>query len=196
LFELQLIFANGIVTMEEGGLHWRDRKIVASEIFSGYRVPDQGRKRPAAICERCRMPWRTSTPRSATTAIGEHRRDGARHPATLRGNQTMKNESAVHKLALFGGPKHIAQALRRYNPIGQEEVLAAKRVVESGVLSKFVGVWNDDFYGGPKVREFERACEKYFDVKHAITVNSWTSGLVAAVGAIGIEPGDEVIVSP
>jgi dTDP-4-amino-4,6-dideoxygalactose transaminase len=33
-------------------------------------------------------------------------------------------------------------------------------------------------------------------VKHAVTVNSWTSGLIAAVGAIGIEPGDEVIVTP
>ena len=32
-------------------------------------------------------------------------------------------------------------------------------------------------------------------MKHAVTVNSWTSGLVAAVGAIGIEPGDEVIVT-
>src|SRR6185503_8869326 len=47
-----------------------------------------------------------------------------------------------------------------------------------------------------KVREFERQCESYFGVKHAITVNSWTSGLIAAVGAVGIEPGDEVIVSP
>ena len=27
-------------------------------------------------------------------------------------------------------------------------------------------------------------------------MNSWTSGLVAAIGAIGIEPGDEVIVTP
>jgi dTDP-4-amino-4,6-dideoxygalactose transaminase len=27
-------------------------------------------------------------------------------------------------------------------------------------------------------------------------VNSWTSGLIAAVGAVGIEPGDEVITSP
>jgi dTDP-4-amino-4,6-dideoxygalactose transaminase len=29
-----------------------------------------------------------------------------------------------------------------------------------------------------------------------VAVNSWTSGLVAAVGAIGIVPGDEVIVTP
>ena len=36
-------------------------------------------------------------------------------------------------------------------------------------------------------------CAKYFGVKHAITVNSWTSGLIAAIGALEIEPGDEVI---
>lgn len=102
----------------------------------------------------------------------------------------------TEKLALFGGAKTISEPFNRYNPIGIEEVEAAKAVVESGVLSKFLGCWDADFYGGPKVQEFERECEKYFGVKHAVTVNSWTSGLVAAVGAIGIEPGDEIIVSP
>jgi dTDP-4-amino-4,6-dideoxygalactose transaminase len=77
-----------------------------------------------------------------------------------------------------------------------EEVEAVKLVVEGGVLSKYLGCWGDDFYGGSKVQEFERECERYFGVKHAITVNSWTSGLVAAVGAIGVEPGDEIIVTP
>jgi perosamine synthetase len=100
------------------------------------------------------------------------------------------------ELALFGGPKTIQTAFKRYNPIGAEEVEAAKQVIESGVLSQFLGAWHEDFYGGPKVREFERRCAEYFGVKHAVTVNSWTSGLVAAVGAIGIEPGDEVIVTP
>ena len=100
------------------------------------------------------------------------------------------------KLAILGGEKTITTPFKRYNPIGAEEVAAAKAVIESGVLSQFLGTWHEDFYGGPKVREFERKCEDYFGVKHAITVNSWTSGLVAAVGAIGIEPGDEVIVTP
>ncbi len=99
-------------------------------------------------------------------------------------------------LALLGGPRTIETPFRRYNPIGVEERDAAVRVIESGVLSKFIGAWDPDFYGGPMVREFERQCEAYFGVKHAVTVNSWTSGLIAAVGAIGIEPGDEVIVSP
>ncbi len=102
----------------------------------------------------------------------------------------------IENLAILGGPKTIKKPIDRYNSIGIEEIEAAKSVVESGVLSQFLGCWDDDFYGGPKVQQFERECEAYFNVKHAITVNSWTSGLVAAVGAIGIEPGDEIIVTP
>ena len=100
------------------------------------------------------------------------------------------------KLAIHGGQKAIKKPFKRYNSIGLEEVEAAKLVIESGVLSQYLGRWDDDFYGGPKVQQFERECEAYFGVKHAITVNSWTSGLVAAVGAIGVEPGDEIIVTP
>lgn len=108
----------------------------------------------------------------------------------------MIKQSESDTLALLGGSKLINQTFSRYNSLGPEEAEAAKKVVESGVLSQFLGCWDPDFFGGPKVQEFERQCENYFGVKHAITFNSWTSGLVAAVGAIGIEPGDEVIVSP
>lgn len=103
-----------------------------------------------------------------------------------------KNKS----LALFGGKKLINKPFKKYNPIGSEEVEAAKTVIESGVLSQYIGAWHPDFYGGPKVKQFEDECANFFGVKHAITVNSWTSGLVAAVGAIGISPGDEVITTP
>ncbi len=106
---------------------------------------------------------------------------------------TTKNKNA---LALLGGPKAITTPLRPYVPIGKEEVEAAKKVVESGVLSQFVGAWGEHFYGGPKVKEFEAACAAFFGAKHAVTVNSATSGLIAALGAIGIEPGDEVITTP
>lgn len=100
------------------------------------------------------------------------------------------------ELALLGGPKTIEQPFTKYNSIGREEIEAAKAVVESGMLSDFLGSWDEKFYGGVKVREFEQDWAAYFEVKHAVTVNSNTSGLIAAVGAIGIEPGDEVIVSP
>lgn len=103
---------------------------------------------------------------------------------------------SFEKLAIHGGSPVIRQAPRKYNPIGVEEAQAVAEVVRSGVLSQYVGCWGDDFLGGPKVREFERAWGARFGVKHAVTVNSWTSGLIAAVGALGIEPGDEVIVPP
>ncbi|BDW97418.1 aminotransferase DegT [Thalassospira tepidiphila] len=104
--------------------------------------------------------------------------------------------STVDKLAILGGEKAIPQQFALYNPIGSEEVAAAAAVVESGVLSQFIGRGGTDFLGGPKVREFEQAMSEYFDVEHAISVNSWTSGLIASVGALDIEPGDEIIVTP
>jgi len=64
------------------------------------------------------------------------------------------------------------------------------------VLSKFIGAWCDDFYGGEKVQEFEKKWSQKFDAKHTISVNSNSSGIVAALGACGIGLGDEVIVSP
>lgn len=102
----------------------------------------------------------------------------------------------TNKLALFGGQATITDVPPAYSPIGKEESLAVQKVMESGVLSKFIGCWHEDFLGGPQVRAFEEEAARFFNVKHAITVNSWTSGLIAAVGAIGIEPGNEVIVSP
>jgi len=102
----------------------------------------------------------------------------------------------MNKLALFDGPKTITKPFQRYNTIGTEEMKAVEGVVKTGVLSQYLGEWSPDFYGGEMVQKFERAWEEYFKVKNAVTVNSNTSGLMAAVGAIGIEPGDEVIVSP
>lgn len=102
----------------------------------------------------------------------------------------------AEQLALLGGKKTISYDIRHTNSIGFEEADAVKKVIESGVLSQFLGAWHEDFYGGPKVLEFEKAWKAYFNVAHAITVNSATSGLIAVLGAIGIEPGDEVIVSP
>ena len=100
------------------------------------------------------------------------------------------------KLAINGGKKTIDYSFKKYNTIGSEEINAAKSVIESGILSDYLATWGDKFNGGEKVKEFEKNCEEFFQVKHAITVNSWTSGLTTAIGATDIEPGDEVIVSP
>jgi dTDP-4-amino-4,6-dideoxygalactose transaminase len=99
-------------------------------------------------------------------------------------------------LAIHGGVPVIKSKFKPYNTIGEEEITAVVKVLRTGSLSKFIGAWCDDFYGGPQIQAFEYEWQKYFGVKNAIAVNSWTSGLTAAIGAIGIEPGDEVIVSP
>ena len=49
---------------------------------------------------------------------------------------------------------------------------------------------------GPKLPEFERAMAKYTGVKHAIAVNSGTSGLHLIVRALGIGRNDEIITTP
>src|SRR5262249_60696898 len=81
-----------------------------------------------------------------------------------------------------------------YGWSGRGEVEAVKRVAESGQLSGFYGTIGPQFLGGPVVQQFERAWQERFRVRHAVSVNSATSGLYAAMGAIGITPGDEGIV--
>jgi len=100
------------------------------------------------------------------------------------------------KLALHGGEPVIRQPFPPYRSIGEEEAAAAGRVLRSGVLSAYVGAAGEGFMGGPEVRALEQEAAAYFGVRHAIAVNSLTSGLIAAVGALGVEPGDEVIVTP
>jgi dTDP-4-amino-4,6-dideoxygalactose transaminase len=100
------------------------------------------------------------------------------------------------QLAINGGVKTINMNFSPYNTIGTEEVEAASAVVRSGVLSDFVGAPGENFLGGYYVKSFESDFKQKFSVDNAISVNSWTSGLIAAVGALGIAPGDEVLVTP
>ena len=103
---------------------------------------------------------------------------------------------SANTLALLGGTPVINAPLEPYNKIGVEERDAARAVIDTGVLSGFVGAPCEEFDGGPKVQALEAAWCKKFNVKHAVSVNSATSGLYAAIGAAGIGPGDEVIVPP
>lgn len=100
----------------------------------------------------------------------------------------------MSELALLGGEPLMAKALSKYNSIGIEELKSVEDVIKSGCLSGFYGSWEEGFLGGPKVQEFEQAWSNKFNSKYTISVNSNTSGLYAAMGAIGISPGDEVIV--
>lgn len=99
-------------------------------------------------------------------------------------------------LAIHGGTPVRTKPFPEYVTLGEEEKRAVMEVMDGGVLSKFLGTWSPDFFGGPRVQKLEREWESYFQVKHAVSMNSATSGLYAAVGAAGVGPGDEVIVSP
>lgn len=83
-----------------------------------------------------------------------------------------------------------------YNSIGNEEKRAVAKVMREKVLSGFVGRAGEHFLGGKYVKKLEQDFCDYFKVKHAVSFNSASTALQAAIGALGIGPGDEVITSP
>ncbi len=100
-------------------------------------------------------------------------------------------------LAINGGEKTRSKPFYTGGAIiGDEERRRVKDVLDSGILSGFLAQPNEKFYGGKQVLEFEGLLKKYFNVPHAVTVNSATAGLHVALGACGVAPGDEVIVTP
>jgi len=102
----------------------------------------------------------------------------------------------MEKLAIFGGKPVLDGQLPETNNIGEEEKKSVMKVLNSGVLSDYLGRAGDKFLGGEKVLQLEDAFKKKFKVKYAVTFNSATTALEAAVCALGIGPDDEVIVSP
>lgn len=106
----------------------------------------------------------------------------------------------MKNLALTGGKPIRRKPWPIHKTIGKEEIAAAIKVLKNGRLSLFEGNFYAEepfsFFGGPFVQKLEKKWAHYYGVKHAISVNSASSALYAAIGALGIGPGDEVIVSP
>lgn len=67
--------------------------------------------------------------------------------------------------------------------IGEEEISEVADSLRSGWVTT-----------GPKVKRFETEFAACFGASHAIAVNSCTAGLHIALAALGVGPGDEVIV--
>ena len=67
--------------------------------------------------------------------------------------------------------------------IGEEERAATLRVLDSGMLAQ-----------GPEVAQFESEFAAHVDGRPCVAVNSGTSALLLALVALGIGPGDEVVV--
>ena len=99
-------------------------------------------------------------------------------------------------LAINGGTPIRSLPFAEYNPFGEDDKRAVCEVIDSGVLSGFVGSYCPEFHGGPQVRGLEEEWASAFGVRHAVAMNSATSALIASVQALEIAPGDEVIVTP
>jgi len=69
-------------------------------------------------------------------------------------------------------------------------------VDESDVQAVVAVLRSDWLTTGPKVEEFERALAELVGVENAVAVSSGTAALHTVTYAIGIGPGDEVIVPP
>lgn len=82
------------------------------------------------------------------------------------------------------------------NTLDHREKEAINRVLERGRLSYYRGTASPEFYGGPEIQNLEKKWSERWGSKYSIACNSATSGLHIACGAIGLKPGDEVIVTP
>jgi perosamine synthetase len=119
--------------------------------------------------------------------------------AELFGRKPFEQGHAMSKAdtpALLGGTPVRSGPLPRYNTIGEEEKRAVMAVLDSGELSGFIAYDGPEFFGGREVRALEEEFCRFFDMPHAVAVNSATSGLHCAVAAMGVGPGDEVICPP
>lgn len=102
----------------------------------------------------------------------------------------------MEPLALLGGKPVRRKSFPRHRTTGEAEKRIVMDVMDTGILSEFVGSNHPQFFGGVYVKKFERKWADRFHVDHAVSMNSATSGLFAAIGAAGVGPGDEVIVPP
>jgi perosamine synthetase len=72
--------------------------------------------------------------------------------------------------------------------------IARTSLLESEIQSVMEPLRSGWLVQGPKVREFEGKWSKFTGAKHSIAVTSCTTGLHLSLAAMGIQPGDEVIV--
>jgi dTDP-4-amino-4,6-dideoxygalactose transaminase len=76
--------------------------------------------------------------------------------------------------------------------VGREEIQEVMDVLESGYLFRYGNL--DDPKFKHKVYSLEREFAEYCGVRHALATSSGSGALICSLKAIGIGPGDEVIV--
>ena len=76
--------------------------------------------------------------------------------------------------------------------IGEEEKKALIEVIEAGHLFRYGNDADPKFLA--RVWKLEEELSQYLGIPYTVAVNSGTSALWIALGALGVGPGDEVIV--
>jgi perosamine synthetase len=94
--------------------------------------------------------------------------------------------AAVNRLAIDGGVPVRRSPMGVLALVGEGERRRVLEVLETGVLS--------EFRAGPQARAFEDAFAGRHDCRYGVAVTSGTVALHLALCAIGVQPGDEVIV--
>jgi dTDP-4-amino-4,6-dideoxygalactose transaminase len=88
-----------------------------------------------------------------------------------------------------------AKGSPRTEPVPFQDLYPANRLVEQGFLEDAARLYRESaFSGGPYVQSFEKAFARYLGAPHCLGLNSGTSAIHLALAALGIGPGDEVIV--
>ena len=72
--------------------------------------------------------------------------------------------------------------------VGKEEISAVTSILKNGALTSSANL------GGKHVQDFERSAASFVNSKYAVAVNSGTAALQAALYALDIKKGDEVLV--
>jgi dTDP-4-amino-4,6-dideoxygalactose transaminase len=91
-------------------------------------------------------------------------------------------------LAVTGGTPVRTKPFPKWPIFDEREVQALREVVESGRW------WGRT--PGSKVEQFEQAFARYQHAKHCIACTNGTTALYLALRAVGVKPGEEVIVPP
>jgi len=91
----------------------------------------------------------------------------------------------MDRLAIEGGPKAVTNKLTTWPQFDERAIRAVEAVLRSGKVN---------YWTGPKGMEFERRFAEWQGSRYAISVATGTAALHVALSALGIGPGDEVIV--
>jgi len=88
-------------------------------------------------------------------------------------------------MAIDGGPRAVTGALPPWPQFDDRAITAVEEVLRSGKVN---------YWTGPRGMEFEREFAEWQGSKFAISTATGTAALHVALSALGIGPGDEVIV--